>query len=63
MGGGTLAVKARAGVVAASAALPAATRAIGTRKGEQDTYFKPARSKKSLEFGSPPCSLQTPRLL
>src|SRR5450759_1570713 len=45
-----------------SAARAAARRAIGTRNGEQDTYDRPARWKKSIESGSPPCSPQTPVL-
>ena len=45
------------------AAWAAASRAMGTRKGEQLTYCTPASWKKATEAGSPPCSPQTPSLM
>jgi hypothetical protein len=40
----------------------AASLAIGTLKGEQLTYVKPALKQNSTEAGSPPCSPQIPTL-
>jgi hypothetical protein len=46
----------------ANAACAAASLAIGTRKGEQETQSSPVRSQKAMEAGSPPCSPQMPSL-
>lgn len=45
------------------AACAAARRAIGTRKGEQETYVSPSLWQNSTDDGSPPCSPQMPRCI
>ncbi len=45
------------------AACAAASRATGTRKGEQLTYVSPMRWQNFTESGSPPCSPQMPSLI
>src|SRR6516162_11388975 len=45
------------------AACAAASRATGTRNGEQLTYVSPIRWQNFTESGSPPCSPQMPSLI
>ena len=49
-----------ASYLSAIAACAAASLAIGTRNGEQETYVKPSLWQNSTEDGSPPCSPQIP---
>ena len=44
-------------------ACAAASLAMGTRKGEQDTYVRPILLQNSMVEGSPPCSPQMPSLM
>ena len=41
----------------------AASLAIGIRYGDAETQLRPNLWKKSIDFGSPPCSPQIPSLI